>query len=591
MIPKKDNSQKKIVFSLWGHIEKKRKRQLLYLSILMIVASLSEMASIGAVLPFLAALASPDIIYNHSSVQRVAYYFGIYEANNLLLPLTFIFALSALMAGFFRIMLVWGETRLGHAVGADLSKNIFRKMLYQSYEYHIDKNGSEIIAAITVKVDRVVYGVILPIISMVGQLLLLSFMVAILVAIDYEVASFSFIGFGLIYGLIMLFTRKMLTVDSICANQESGRVVKILQEGLGGIREILIGGFQDIYVSNFGRHDGLMRKSLANVQIIGSIPRFGVEAIGVLFIAILAYRLNYTNGLVGTIPILGTLAIGSQRMLPIIQQLFLNWTKLRGSSSALKDAVDLLNNPVPANANLKFAVPINFEDKIKINSLSYGYGVGKPLVLSDINFSIPKGSVVGFIGPTGSGKSTLIDLIIGLLTPTGGSISVDEVDIVDENRRSWQNNISHVPQVIFLSDATIAENIAFGIPIAEIDFKRVEYAASIAQIDSTIKGWEKGYKTIVGERGVKLSGGQRQRIGIARALYDKNSKILVLDEATSALDNATEEMLMTALNNVRRDITVLMIAHRLSTLKKCDLIIELDGGRIKKIGSYCDVIG
>jgi ATP-binding cassette subfamily B protein len=244
---------------------------------------------------------------------------------------------------------------------------------------------------------------------------------------------------------------------------------------------------------------------------------------------------------------------------------------------------------LPDYATKPSPLPITFRHQIKLANASFRYEISAPCVLNDLNFVISKGDRVGFIGTTGSGKSTAIDIIMGLLEPSEGALIVDEQILNNLNRRAWQARIAHVPQTIFLSDTTIEENIAFGVPRAEIDPDRVRKSALQAQLDSTIISWPRGYKTLVGERGIRLSGGQRQRIGIARALY-KRADVLIFDEATSALDEETEQAVMQAIESLSRDITMLIIAHRHSTLKNCTKIIELDAGRVKKIGSYEDII-
>jgi ATP-binding cassette subfamily B protein len=310
-----------------------------------------------------------------------------------------------------------------------------------------------------------------------------------------------------------------------------------------------------------------------------------------ILIAWLAYALaGNPEGIANAIPVLGALALGAQRLLPVLQQIYLSMAAMRGGQASLSDALDLLDQPLPSHVDEPSPAPMPFDSKIAIEELGYRYAAGAPLVLQKVNLAIPKGSRVGFIGTTGSGKSTLLDIVMGLLEPSEGRLLIDGVEVNGGNRRAWQAHIAHVPQSIFLADATIAENIAFGVLPEQIDHERVREMAVHAQIAETIEAMPEQYRTMTGEAGVRLSGGQRQRIGIARALY-KRADVIVLDEATSALDNDTERSVMEAINRLGSGYTVLMVAHRLSTLASCDYVVELGQGRVCRTGSYFQITG
>jgi ABC-type bacteriocin/lantibiotic exporter with double-glycine peptidase domain len=287
--------------------------------------------------------------------------------------------------------------------------------------------------------------------------------------------------------------------------------------------------------------------------------------------------------------LLGGLALGAQRILPLLQSLYSNFTSIRGGAESLLGVLELLDQPLPSYAGALEVDPIPFRTDINICNLSFRYVDHGELILRKINLKIAKGTRLGIMGETGSGKSTLLDILMGLLTATEGGIFVDGIRLDAKNNRNWQRRIAHVPQTIFLSDSTIAENIAFGVPKNEIDYRRVKLVAAAAKIADTIESLEIGYDTRVGESGVRLSGGQRQRIGIARALY-KNANVIVLDEATSALDGNTENAVMDSISNLGRDITTITVAHRLSTLRRCNVVVELHQGSIARVGSFEEVI-
>jgi ATP-binding cassette subfamily B protein len=408
---------------------------------------------------------------------------------------------------------------------------------------------------------------------------------------DPVVALSSFFGFGAIYALIVFVTKKRLARDSLRISQSSNEVVKVLQEGLGGIRDVLLDGTQQTYTTAYRNAEVRLRSAQASIQIISTAPKFTIEALGIVVIAAVAYSLSTRpGGIVTVIPILGALAIGAQKLLPVLQQAYSSWALIQGARESLRDILDLLDQPLPESIGLprRFS-EISYQREIRLKNIAFQYTPQSPYVLRNICLSLPKGGRIGFIGTTGSGKSTLLDILMGLLTPSEGSLVIDDAALTAANQPAWQAHIAHVPQAIFLSDATIAENIAFGLPRKEVDLDRVKSAARKAQIADDIESWMGRYDTMVGERGVKLSGGQRQRIGIARAL-DKQADVIIFDEATSALDNETEHAVMQAIENLGNDVTVIMIAHRLTTLRNCTRIVELDNGEITRVGTYADII-
>jgi len=576
---------------LWLHINSRRRKQFIVLMVLMVISSISEVISIGMVVPFLSVLTSPEIVFEHPAAAFFIDKLNITKPNQLLLPVTIIFSIAALISGAIRLFMLWFQTRLSHAIGADLSINIYRNTLYQPYSIHMSRNSSEIISAISVKADEVVYNAIIPVLIILSSSLVMVSILGVLIMIDAAVAIGIFVGFGSIYIIVIYFSRLRLKKNSQVISDNSNKVIKILQEGLGGIRDILIDNTQEVYCNEYKGADLPLRRAKANVDIIGSSPRFLIETLCIVFIAIVAFFLTQRNGgILQVIPILGALALGAQRLLPILQYSYAGFTAMRGRQATLKDALDLLDRPIPSYLKNLPKKSILFKKSIELKNISFRYNSELPDVLSDFNIVIEKGHKIGFIGTTGSGKSTLLDIIMGLIRTKNGLISVDNQIITDKNYKSWQMCIAHVPQNIFLADSSVSENIAFGVPKENIDFDLVRSAAKQANIAHTIESWNNKYDTDVGEHGVFLSGGQRQRIGIARALY-KRAEILILDEGTSALDEVTEKNVMEAIENLDKNITIIIVAHRLSTLKNCNKIIELSEGKVKKTGLYSDFMG
>ena len=556
----------------------------------MVAASFAEILSIGAVLPFLAVLTDPARIFHLSIAQPIIHTFGLTTASQLLFPLTIAFGIAALISGSMRLILLWASTRLSFATGADLSISIYRRTLYQPYAVHVARNSSEVISGISNKANGVIFTTIVPFLTLISSSIMLISILAVLLSVDPIIALSAFGGFGLIYASIIKLTRKQQLTNSQCMARESTQVIKSLQEGLGGIRDVLIDGSQAAYCQVYRNADQPLRRAQGKSSFIGASPKFAIEALGMVLIAILAYVLaRQPDGIAKTIPVLGALALGAQRLLPVLQQAYSSLSSIQGGQAGLQDTLDLLDQPLPDYVDQPPAKPIPFQNGITLKNLSFRYTAQSPFVVKNLDLSIPKGSSIGFIGITGSGKSTLLDIIMGLLSPTEGTLEIDAESIIASNNRAWQAHIAHVPQAIFLADSTIEENIAFGVTPNKIDHARVKQAAEQAQIADIIETWPKKYKTYVGERGIRLSGGQRQRIGIARALY-KQADVIIFDEATSALDNETEQAVMQSIETLGQDLTILIIAHRLTTLKNCDQIVELGDGGIKRIGTYDEIV-
>jgi ATP-binding cassette, subfamily B, bacterial PglK len=591
-------SQNYQLLLLWKFIGWRRQKQFFFILILIFLASLAEIVSIGSILPFLAVLTEPELTYQHKLLQPINKMFNIASPNQLMLPLTMLFICAILIAGLIRIAMLYAITKFSFATGSDLSIDIYRRTLYQDYRVHISRNSSEIINGIIIKTSTVIGGVITPILSLISSVVIMIAILITMVAIDSFVALFVIFVFGLMYFLVISYTKKRILENSKTIANLSTDLIKVLQEGLGGIRDVLIDGNQEFYCDFYRKTDAPLRKAKGDNQFITGAPRFVIEALGMTIIALVAYNLSIQeDGFNAIIPMLGALAIGAQRILPLLQLTYSSYTTLKGASSSFEDVISLLNQPLPHFASSPRKALTDdlmlFEKEIRLNNVNFRYDSSNDnqtsYVLKNINLVLKKGARIGFIGETGSGKSTLLDIIMGLLSPTSGELEIDGQVISAKNKRLWQAQVAHVPQNIFLSDATIEENIAFGFNKDEIDHKKIIAAARNAQLDKLIDSWRNGYQTNVGEGGVKLSGGQRQRIGLARALY-KGTDILILDEATSALDNETEKLIMESIKGLGDNKTILVIAHRISTLKDCDQIIKLEKNSGLELLTYPELI-
>mgnify|MGYP000049951192 FL=1 len=565
-----------MIKKLWKHLTKRRKIQFFLLLVLMILTSIMEVVSIGAIVPFLGVLTSPEKIYQIQLAQPLIQILGLTNPSQLLLPLTVIFVTVILISSIVRILLLYVSTRLTYSTGTDLSVKIYRLTLYQDYLTHTSRNSSEIINGIITKTNIVIGSVLFPLVTLFSSVIIMLGIISIVFIINAQVALITFSIFALLYGIIVFFTKKHLQRNSQLIAKQSSQIIKYLQEGLGGIRDVLIDNTQEFYCKLFQNADLSLRRALGNNTFISGSPRYLVEAIGMILIVVLAYSLTLQKGdFLDAVPVLGALAVAAQKLLPALQQAYGSYSGIRGAKSSFVDVLNLLDQPLPDNINQNTTDSIPFKQDIVFKNLSFGYGKDKPLILRNVNLSFKKGETVGFIGESGIGKSTLLDILMGLLIPTSGELLVDGTSITQRNKKAWQKHISHVPQSIYLTDNTIQDNIAFAVVSEKIKMHKVIQVAQQAQVKDVINNLKNKYETLVGEQGVQLSGGQRQRIGIARALY-KDSDVLIFDEATSALDNEIEQKVMEQIEQFKDVKTIFIIAHRLTTLKQCDSIIRIN---------------
>jgi len=580
--------QKKTLYQLLSgilkHINKRRKSQYIMLFILTILGAFAEIISLSAVIPFIAILINPSEIFSYEIIANNAKLLGLNKPEQMLLPLTIIFSVAAIIAGFMRVTLLWVSIKIGNSTGADLSTKVFKVSLYQQYSTHIDRNGSEIISGITQKVNAAT-GALVSFITILTSSILFFAILTALIIVDPKVAMSVILIFGSLYFLIAWFSRKTLRKNSKKQANEQTNGIKIIQEALSSIRDIIIGNLQTVFIEVYNQSVRNLQKSFGVNKFINQAPRFIMESFGIVLIAVISYTLSANNDdTFLMLPTMGALALGAQRLLPLLQQIYGNWSVIKGSQAELYDVINLLDSSVKI-IEIENYRRMSFLKSISLKDVSFKHKGTDITILKKINLTIEKGKSIGIVGSTGSGKSTLLDLLMRLIQPYDGIIRIDNRKITEKHNKAWQNNISHVPQDIFLIDATIMENIAFGVSKDHIDIDRVKKVASLAQIDSYIESTSLGYSAIVGEGGIKLSGGQKQRIGIARALY-KSASILFLDEATSALDNKTEKEVIRALETIDSNLTLIMVAHRLSTLQYCDNIIKLDKGTVVFNGSY-----
>ena len=557
----------------------------------MLASAGAELLSLGAVLPFLAVLSDPERLWQQPLIQSIAVWVGFTEASQLLLPTTITFASAAVLAALIRLTNLWLNGRLAAAVGSDLSCEAYRRTLYQPYSVHVHRNSAAVITAVTSQIGQTV-AALNAILQLVASSLVAAGLLLGLLLIDAPVAVAAAALFGGAYGVLAIAARRELIGNSKQTAKASTQQVKALQDGLGAIRDVLLDNSQNLYIHTYRQADVSLRQLGAKNAFLAAFPRYALEALGIVAIALLGGLLAFQRGSGSpVVPLLGALALGAQRLLPALQQIYNGWASLKAYNAAIQSVLAMLNQSMTLVVNN--VEPLALQKCICLDDVGFRYGSDQPEVLRGVNLQIRCGERVGLIGSTGSGKSTMVDVLMGLLPPTRGRLLVDGVDLHDLDNQdqlvAWRAAIAHVPQSIYLADSSIAENIAFGVPRHLIDLARVKHAAQQAQISSFIESNSDGYWSFVGERGIRLSGGQRQRIGIARALY-KQARVLVFDEATSALDTGTEEAVMTAVEALSKNLTIVVIAHRLSTVQSCDRVVRLDQGFVAADGPPMSVI-
>lgn len=570
---------------LWPHISERRRLQLLILLFLMLLGAAAELISLGAVVPFIAVLSNPERAIETPVVETLLSTFGI-SASEVVISVSISFASLVVISTLVRLVLLWVTNKVVFDIGFDLGVGVFTKTLCRPYAWHVSRNSSEVLGGLN-KAQIVVQSYLLPLLNALVAFVLATGMIAMLVFVDPFVAMAGTGAFALCYFGMALAIRKKIASNGLVIAKADNRRIQEMQEGIGGIRDVILDSSQSIYTNRFSRVDAEMRKAQATNIFLSSSPRLAIEGIGLIIIALFALIASKSGGVNELLPVLGALGLGAQKLMPLIQTIYAGWNASVSNRPSLHDVIDLLDTP---DEDLK-PIRVEFRHSIELLKMEYFYpSVTDKPALSDINLKIEKGQVIGIVGKTGSGKSTLVDILMGLIPASSGQFLVDKIDLDSKQKlRGWSMGVAHVPQSIFLADCSIAQNIALGVESSLIDYKRLEQAAKAAEIHDYITSLKRGYETDVGERGVRLSGGQRQRIGIARALY-RQAQFLVLDEATSALDDETEKRVISNIHRVYPDLTIVMVAHRLSTLKKCDFIVKLEQGTILHVFDYEQLI-
>jgi len=549
-----------------------------------------EVAGVASIMPFMAVLGNPEMVDTNRLLAWAYARGGFADTDAFLLALGLLVMGALVFSTMFSALTTWRLLRFVHMREHSISRRLFRQYLGQPYPFFFSRNSTDLAKNLFTEVALVINGVFVPAMNVLARGIVVVLVVALLIAADPALALSTAVAVGGAYGVIYAVARRQLArtgLERVRANEQRFRVAS---EAFGGIKEIKLLGNEKSYADHFGLPSCDYARYQSTNHILAQVPRYFLEAAafgGLMAIALVLIRSGRDLG--STLPLLSLYAVAAYRLMPALNHIYGGLAKIRFNRASL----DALHRDVVATVPpppRPLPPPLPFRERLVLHGLGYRYpGTSEP-ALEEVDVEIPCGAMVGIVGPTGAGKSTLVDVILGLLTPTAGRITVDGTELTDANRPAWQRRIGYVPQQIFLADDTVARNIAFGVPAAELDPARVEAVARVAALDRFVEEeLPDGYDTPVGEDGVRLSGGQRQRIGIARALY-RDPAVLVLDEATSALDTVTEQRVMTGVHGLGGQKTVILIAHRLSTVRACDIIFILERGKVLAMGGFDELM-
>ncbi|HOO70789.1 MAG TPA: ABC transporter ATP-binding protein [Spirochaetota bacterium] len=580
------------IIKIFYLLSKKEKRKLVFLIFALIICSFIGVIGIASIMPFLSVLSKPDIIKSNEILSWIYSTLGFTSINNFMLYLGIALLAVFIFSNMFLTTTIWMELHFIRMVGYNMTRNLLMRYLNNPYSFFLTRNSSELTKNLFSEVQQVISSLVKPIMEIIVKGILAFSILVFIVVINPRLALIMGLFLGGAYAVIFMFIKRKLSKNGQQRVSANARRFKIADEALGSIKDIKLLGKEKIYIDRFSHPAMLYEKSVAIAQILSRMPKYVMETVafgGML--AIVLFLFATKNDISDILPLVALYAFAGYRLLPSLQDMFAAVALIRSNL----DSLDIIYNDLNGmNESLfpnrtDYSV-LAFSNRMHIRKMGFKYESASDFIFKNFSLSIKANTTVGIVGPTGCGKTTLIDIILGLLIPSEGGLMIDGVLIDGSNRHHWQNNCGYVPQRIYLADDTITRNIAFGMPDDKINMDAVIKAAKIANIHDLITGdMQAGYDTVVGDRGIRLSGGQNQRIGIARAIYN-DPAVLILDEATSALDGYTEKAIMDAVNNLSQKKTIIMIAHRLATVKKCDVIYVLKKGKIVESGTYDELI-
>jgi ATP-binding cassette, subfamily B, bacterial PglK len=575
----------------------KEKIHLILLFLGQVVLAFLEMAGIASIMPFMTVVTNPEVLETNRWLKKVFVYFEFHNSHSFLFFLGILVLILIVFSNLAKALMTWVTLKYDNYLNCRMAKRLLAAYLSRSYAFFLNRNTAEMGKNILMEVRTVIAGVLSAGMNILSSGLISFSILMLLMFVDPWIAINIILVLSGSYGLIYFIVRKHLSTISVEQVEANAQKYKVAGEALSGIKDLKILGREELFLEKFAVQAWRHARNNVTAGVISEVPRYALEilAFGGILMMVLIFLGKEQGSNAHIVPLLSLYAFAGYRLMPAIQQIFMGVTSIRFSLAAL-DVLhqDLIENQGVADpevylSKLRQGNPLPFKNNIEFRNVTFRYADVQEPVIKDLSLTVPIKTTVGFVGATGSGKTTTVDILLGLLSPSYGEILVDGTLIDQSNVSQWQRNLGYVPQTIFLSDDTVIRNIAFGLPDSEIDKSAVIRASRIANLDSFIETqMPRGYNTVIGDRGIRLSGGQRQRIGIARALY-WDPAVLIMDEATSALDGPTEEAVMEAIRNLSRKKTIIIIAHRITTVKDCDIIYLLDNGQVMHRGTYADL--
>ena len=591
----------KKILEIFFLLDKKQQKKIIYLQILILLTACMEVLSLFAIAPFMSILADFEIIYREGYISEIYSYFEFESPKNFLFFFALFFLIILFISSLIHMATIWIVSISSIQMGTTLGNRLFSFYLNQQWLFHVKSNSAQLINKIAQESDRITLGIIQPAMLINAKFMVCFFLIVAMIIYNPFVALIVGLILGICYFIIFLNVKNIIMRNGKIVSDTQEQRYKLMSEGFGGIKEVLISGRQNFFSNNFKKNSNDWANAVGKNQAIGQLPRYIVELIAFsIIVGFVVYLTSSSdeNNFNTLFPVLSIYALGGLKLLPAFQAIFIYMTAIKSNINAYENIKQNLKEakkqdvikPI-ANRNFKFE-DMNLNKELVFKDVNFKYldkENENSFNLINLNFSIKKNETIGIVGKSGSGKSTIIDLIAGLIFPNKGEICIDEKKVTEDNKFFWQKNISLVSQSIYLADSSIKENIAFGIPYDEIDNKRINETIEKSKISDFIDQLPNGVDTIIGERGVQLSGGQRQRIGIARSLYS-DSKLIIFDEATSSLDGLTEEAVIKSINNIQNIKTVVIVAHRFASVKNCHKIYFIDKGRIIDSGTFDELI-
>jgi len=572
-----------------------RERKIAFLLLIMIITmALADMIGVASILPFISVLSNPELIETNSILNnffKASNNFGVQSYQQFYFILGALVFITLILSLALKAFVIYFQVRFIQMREYSVGKRLVEGYLCQPYSWFLSRHSAELGKTVLSEVQQLISNGLNSFISLIAQSIVAVALIILLIIVNPMLAII--VGFTLATAYVMIFyiVRNYLNQTGKERLKNNQLRFIAINEAFSATKEIKVGGLEQVYIQNFSKSAKTYAETQSSAAVVGILPRYILEAIafgGILLIIL--YYIKHTGNFNSVLPIISLYVFAGYRLMPALQQIYSSFTKLTFVGPSLDKVIEDLKNIKSFEKDQDHGILL-FDKFINLKNISYEYPNSQRTALKDISLNIPAKSMIGFVGPTGSGKTTLVDILLGLLEPQKGIIEIDGKILKDENKKSWQRSIGYVPQNIYLSDDTIARNIAFGVDQKNIDYNLVEKVSKIAQLHSFVNDeLPEKYLTTIGERGVRLSGGQRQRIGIARALYHK-PKVLILDEATSALDNQTEKEVMDAVSNkINKDLTIILIAHRLNTVKNCHMnSIKVSSKKVELLKNYLEI--